>query len=281
MSRPADVFDDIQAHIEASMFIRDNSLNRQDIRDFTFSDVDLRGCKNVLDLGCAYGFFTRGLAGRLHPDAVVEGVDLWPGCEEPYIEACRESGFSGRFRLADKPICKEYPDESFDLVLCSYTLYFFPEAIPEIARVLRPAGFLIAVTHIVPHMQELVAIVRKLISERLGRPVLTLPLEKLFNAFSGANGLQMLSPLFAEIQEKRYENGLLINAFSLPGLIRYLCFKRPLFFSANSMFDNRFITSVIADYLLRLLIRQESLTISKSDMVYICHMPLKNRGGAR
>lgn len=277
----ADIFGDIQAHIEAGRFIRANSLNQQDIRDFTFSGVDLRGCRNVLDLGCAYGFFISGLANRLDPDAVVQGVDLWPGCEEPFIEACRRAGFSGRFHLPIQPIGRQYPDASFDLVLCTYALYFFPEALQEIARLLRPAGLLIAVTHNYPHMQELAAIVRKLMGEHRGGPVGPLPLEKLCRAFSDTNARQLLAPLFAEIEEKRYENALLINAYSLPDLIRYLCFKRPLFFPDEPLFDNRFITKVVASYLRTLLTRQQSLTISKSDTVYICHRPLNTSGPRR
>ena len=88
---PAAIFGDIQAHMESGRFIRDNSLNKQDIRDFTFNDVDLGHCRDILDLGCAYGFFTRGLAGRLHPEAVLNGVDLCRECEEYYILSCRES----------------------------------------------------------------------------------------------------------------------------------------------------------------------------------------------
>jgi SAM-dependent methyltransferase len=272
-SRPADIFFDTEAHIESGRFIRDNSLNRQDIRDFTFSGTDLSNCKDILDLGCAYGFFIRGLAGRLHPDALLNGVDLWQGCEGYYINSCRESGYLGQFCLSDQVFCGRYPDESFDLVLCSYALYFFPEAIPDIARVLSPDGLFITVTHTVPHMHELIDIIKKLIRDQTGHAVRSLPLEKLFDSFSSANGLQLLSPWFREIRENKYENSLLINEASLPRLIDYLCFKRPLFFPENTRFDNRFIRSVVADYLAQLLTQHEPLTISKSDTVYICQTP--------
>lgn len=275
MIRPTDIFVDIDAHIESGRFIRDNSLNTQDIRDFTFNNIDLSGCKNILDLGCAYGFFTRGLKGRLHPDARVLGVDLWEGCREYYINACRESGFVGEFCLSDKMFCKRFPDEKFDFILCSYALYFFPETISEIARVLRPEGFFITVSHTVPHMQELIDSIKKLLIMHFGVPPQTLPLENQFRNFSSANGFQLLVPWFRQISVKQYKNILQINNAALPGLIKYLCFKRPVFFPDNPLFDADFIKTVVADYFREVLVQQEFLTISKNDTVYICKKPVQ------
>jgi len=276
---PADIFVDIQAHMESGRFIRDNSLNKQDIRDFAFNGVDLGNCRDILDLGCAYGFFTRGLAGRLHPDAVLNGVDLCRECEEYYIMSCQESGYEGRFCLSEQAFCERYPDESFDLVLCSYALYFFPEAIPEIARVLRPDGFFVTVTHTGSHMRELIEIFKMLLTKHLGHPVRSLPLENLFAAFSSANGRRLLSPWFRELREKKYENALLIDPASLPGLIRYLCFKTVLFLPEECSLDDRFIRSVVADYLQEMLYRRNQFTISKSDTVYLCQYPVKKQTG--
>jgi len=275
MTPHADIFVDIKAHIASGRFIRDNSSNTHDIRDFTFDSADLGNCRDLLDLGCAYGFFTRGLAGRVHPDANVVGLDLWEGCEDHFVKACRESGFTGEFYLSDEIFCKRFPDDSFDFVLCSYTLYFFPEAIPDIARVLRPGGLFITVTHTVPHMQELVDLIKKLLGKHLGRPVRTLPLEKLFDAFSDVNGHQMLSPWFHKIMEKEYSNTLQVNTAALPNLINYLCFKRPKFIPRDLELDDQFIREDVADYLHDLLTRQEFFTISKNDTVFICQHPRK------
>ena len=277
MTRHADIFVDIPAHIASGRFIQDVSTNKHDIRDFTFSDVDLRGCKNILDLGCSYGFFTRGLAGRLHPDAHVTGVELWPRCEEYFLAACGDSGFSGQFVVSDKVFCKRFADKSFDLVLCSYALYFFPEAIADIARVLRSDGLFVTVTHTVPHMQELVGIFKKLLVKHKGIPVQILPLEKLFAAFSNANGQKMLLPWFQEVREKEYANALRIDEASLPSLINYLCFKRPKFIPGEYKLDEQFIRSDVADNVRELLTRQGALMISKDDTVYICQYPLVER----
>lgn len=278
--KAADIFVDIRAHMESGRFIRDHSVNRQDIRDFTFNDVALHGCRDILDLGCAYGFFTTGLAGRLHPRAVINGVDLCRECREYYIASCRESGYEATYCLSDHIFCERYPDSSFDLILCSYALYFFPQAIPEIARILRPAGFFITVTHALPHMQELIDIFRMLLARHLGHSVHALPLEQLFAAFSSANGRKLLSPWFREIREKKYANSLLIDKAALPDLIRYLCFKSVLFLPEGCGLDDGFIKSVVADYLHDFLSRRPYLSIAKSDTVYICRQPVKRESAA-
>jgi SAM-dependent methyltransferase len=276
MKRYAEIFIDIEAHIESGRFIGNTSTNRNDIRDFTFHDVDLGSCRNILDLGCSYGYFTRGLAGRLHPEAHLVGVDLWEGCAKHFIHACRESGYSGEFVLSGKELCKRFPNKCFDLVLCSYSLYFFPYAIPDIVRILRPDGFFITVTHNVPHMPELVNIVKILLEKRQGYPVRSLPLEELSAGFSSANGLQMLSSWFLVIKEKKYVNSLKITHESLPALINYLCFKRPKFIPHDMKLDEQFIRSDVADHFRDLLTKHDSVTITKDDTAFICRYPQTN-----
>jgi SAM-dependent methyltransferase len=276
MKRYAEIFIDIEGHIQSGRFIRNTSTNRNDIRDFTFHDVDLGSCRNVLDLGCSHGYFTRGLAGRLHPEAHLVGVDLWKGCAKHFIPACRESGYSGEFVLSGKELCKGFPNKCFDLVLCTYSLYFFPYAIPDIARILRPDGFFITVTHNVPHMPELVNIVKILLERRQDNPVGSLPLEELFDEFSSANAVQRLSPWFLVIKEKKYVNSLKITHESLPALINYLYFKKPKFIPPDIKLDEQFIRSDVADHFRELLAKQDSVTITKDDMVFICRYPKTN-----
>lgn len=273
MKRHADIFIDIEAHIESGRFIRRTSTNKNDIRDFTFKDVDLNMCRDILDLGCAYGYFIRGLAERLNPQAHFVGVDLWEGCGEHFINACQETGYSGEFVISTKEFCKKFADNSFDLILCTYTLYFFPYAIPDISRILRPDGIFIAVTHDVPHMPELVNTIKKLLSKRLGTPVKTLPLEELFDAFSNVNGLQMLTPWFGNITERKYPNSLKITDESLPALLNYLCFKGPKFTPHEMKLEEQFMRNDVADYFRSVLAENKSLTITKNDTVFICRYP--------
>lgn len=273
MKRHAEIFIDIEAHIDSGRFIRSTSTNKSDIRDFAFRDVDLSMCRDVLDLGCAYGYFIRRLAGRLNPQAHLVGVDLWESCAKHFSDACLEAGYSGQFVISSKEFCKRFDDKSFDLILCTYSLYFFPFAIPDISRILRPDGLFITVTHDVPHMPELVNIIKKMLKKKRGTPVKALPLEKLFDGFSSANGLQMLTPWFGDITEKKYANTLKITNESLPALINYLCFKRPKFIPREMKLDEQFMRSDVADYIRSLLKESNSITITKNDTVFICRYP--------
>lgn len=273
MAGPADIFVNVEAHIASGRFIRATSTNKSDIRDFTFDSVDISQCRDVLDLGCAHGFFTRGLAGRLHPEAHLVGLDLWPQYEKYFLESCREAGIDGNFQLSGNERIKSFAAESFDLVLCSYALYFFPEAVSDIARILRPNGYFITVTHAVPHMQELVGIMKKLLGERLPRPVETLPLEDLFDAFSGSNGRELLAPWFGRIDKKEYRNSLRITIGDLPDLLNYLCFKGPKFVPAGSGLDEHFVRCEVTAFLRNLLETEGALEITKDDVVFVCRSP--------
>jgi len=125
-------------------------------------------------------------------------------------------------------------------------------------------------------MPELLNIVKKLLEKRQGAPVGALPLEELFNEFSSANGLQMLSSWFRVINEKKYVNSLKITPDSLPALMNYLCFKRSKFIPRGMKLDEQFIRSDVADYFRELLTKQDSVTIEKDDTVFICRYPEQN-----
>jgi len=134
------VFDDVQAHLRIAELIRRFSTNRRDVRRTSLEGLDLKDCRQILDLGCAFGSFTDKLEGRVSPDAVATGVDVIGGYEPLFLAACRRAGIRGRFFSTGTPILETFADRTFDLILCSYALYFFPEAIPEIARLLHPQG---------------------------------------------------------------------------------------------------------------------------------------------
>lgn len=103
----------------------------------------------VLEVGCGWGELATWIA--RDTGAEVIAVDLSPRM----VELARASGIDAR--VAD---VQELPfaDGEFDLVVAAWMLYHVPDidrALAEIARVLRPAGRLVAVTNSTTHLLEL------------------------------------------------------------------------------------------------------------------------------
>jgi ubiquinone/menaquinone biosynthesis C-methylase UbiE len=106
-----------------------------------FDRYGLSGPLRVLDLGCGTGEITRRLAER-YPQADVLGVDIL----EANLERARASGDAGgriRYAVGDA-FALDGADAAFDLVVCrhmSQAVPDFPRVLAEIARVLRPGGW--------------------------------------------------------------------------------------------------------------------------------------------
>ena len=94
-----------------------------------------------LDLGCGTGFSTEVLVAR-QPGICWQGVDCSP---DMLAIARRKTPLTGvSFREAHAEALP-FPDESFDVVVASFSWHWFGPAAPaEVRRVLRPHGWLLA-----------------------------------------------------------------------------------------------------------------------------------------
>ena len=59
------VFDKVQAHRRIAELIRRFSTNRRSVHETALEGLDLRECRQILDLGCAFGLFTDKHRGRI------------------------------------------------------------------------------------------------------------------------------------------------------------------------------------------------------------------------
>jgi ubiquinone/menaquinone biosynthesis C-methylase UbiE len=125
------VFRDVQKHLLIGQLIRRFSTNKDDIRQTALGQIDLSNCRNVLELGCAFGAFTEALKDKLHPAAKITGLDIVPEYKPFFLEACGRAGYAGTFSSSGINQIKKYSAASFDLIICSYALYFFAGMIPE------------------------------------------------------------------------------------------------------------------------------------------------------
>jgi len=136
--RERDVYDSV-AEVFANVWARYTARFAADLIDLMFPH---RG-ESALDLAGGTGAAGLKLAERIGKDGSVTIVDISPGMlrEAEKLAAARGlSNVSTRVMDAEQ---LDFPDASFDLIVCSFGVMFFPNvsgAIREASRVLKPGG---------------------------------------------------------------------------------------------------------------------------------------------
>lgn len=267
------VFRNVQKHRHIEQLIRQFSSNKEDIRLTALNAVNLSGCRRVLELGCAFGAFTESLKGRLHPHASMTGVDMIAEYKPFYLEACERAGYPGQFSAAGVASVKKLPPASFDLIICSYALYFFVDMIPDIARLLGKDGCFITITHDERNMQELIHITRKtLIENHLLENHHLLPIEVILRQFSSENGEELLRPYFSGIQKLDFENTLIFQPWDIYFFVDYYQFKSP-FFLAGTGARQESIVHKLLHKLQDMGANRKAISMWKNDAIFICTNP--------
>ena len=268
-----EVFRNVRNHREMERIIRRCSTNPEDIRRAALSGVDLTSCRNVMELGCAFGSFTVALQGRLHPQARITGLDIIPGYEPFFLEACEKAGYPGRFSSAGVHQIAEGPPGGFDLILCSFALYFFVDILPDIARILKPDGRFIAITHASGNMRELIGAIRNILKRhRIIKPDDILPIEQILKAFSAENGAALLAPHFGGIRQIDFPNTLVFPPQDIGAFVDYYRFKRP-FFLAGTPPCADIIIPELTKQLAGMAARFQKISMCKDDAIFICSQP--------
>ena len=262
------VYRNVQKHRHIEQLIRRFSSNKKDIRHEALNCVDLSNCRRVLELGCAFGAFAEGLRGRLHQDAVIEGLDMIAAYEPFFLAACRRAGYPGKFSASGVESLCGMPTGGYDLILCSYALYFFVEMVPDIARLLKNDGIFITITHDLCNMQELIHITRKTLKEQgLLENNQLLPVELITRRFSSENGEACLEPFFNNIRKVDFHNTLVFQPWDIYFFVDYFQFKSPFFLSGTEALRDNIINLLL--HRLQDMGARQRISMCKDDAFFI------------
>ena len=270
-------YENIEDHISTRQIIRRFSQNKNDIRVLTLQHCDLSHCQNILDVGCGYGFFTEALSNRIAPNAHITGIDvIGSDNKKMFLSTCTQSGYSATFIEDTAHIITTYPDASFDCVIASYSLYFFPHLIKDIARILTNDGIFIALTHSENTLMQITTLFADSIKHILSVNDSSLHIVKLFQAFSAENGFDKLHNYFDYITYIRYPNNLVFKANDIDYCISYIQKKQYLFFKDIATLDNNEYNALINDFYNRLRWHATTYTefiVNKDDAIFIAKNP--------
>jgi len=272
-------YEELLWHKRSRDIILEYALNRSDVREEALRGLDLGGAREVIDLGCGYGFFTEALGGRLHRKARVIGVDVVNHRNrEAFVDTVTCMGYEAAFIQGSADIVADLETARFDLAIASYSLYFFPHLVPEISRILKDTGVFIAVTHSETSLGEIISHVVRSMEEHGIAPAGDLRINKLFKAFSVEGGRQLLEPHFHQVECIPFANALAFPLDRFEACIDYLDTKKHLLL--KEVADHRpEALEAVMDALVRNLFDHArshgKVVVSKDDGIFRCRRPVR------
>ena len=258
--------------------IKAYSTNRNDIRSEAIHGMNLATIRRVVELGCGYGFFIEKLKGLLDVNAHILGIDMVGKNREPFLQSVASIGYEGEFITGNADAIASMDTSSFDCVIASYSLYFFPHLIPEIARVLNDDGVFLSITHSRNTLGEAIKIINECMEEHGILEKGGSAIEKLFSAFPMEDGLDILRPYFGRIERVDYINSMVFPRDRVDDLYFYLRQKKSLIYRNNNMMDPAMyerITRSVEERVAAYAQHSGHFSLNKNDAVFRCYQPLK------
>jgi SAM-dependent methyltransferase len=241
-------YSDLTIHAEVGAIIQRHSENKKDIRRVVRDAIPWKdGIKDILDLGCGYGWFEEVMPSGLD---TIGGIDCLGENESPFLKAARPKAREVFFFKMTLPGQTGLSTARFDLIVSLYSLYFFPGFLPEIARLLRPGGLFLALTHSAAMLEE-------------GQHYFDFKnLRKVIEHFSAENGQCILSPFFKDIRYIDYPNALVFHRGDEEPLAKYIDFKKEFI---EKDVDSR----IVREKMIAELGRKGELKFNKNDRIFL------------
>jgi ubiquinone/menaquinone biosynthesis C-methylase UbiE len=270
----SDVFRNTRGHIESADIIRSYSTNTNDVRELALKGIDFTGKKRFVDLGCGFGFFTEALKNKIQTGSFISGIDCHEEYRKDYLEVCKNIGITGEFHNSGVQIISTFNPSETDIVLSSYSIYFFPEILPLVVNIVNEKGKVIIITHASTHLRELTDTVLRIIHDKGFKHVNLLPHDRLINNFTAERGESILSGYFGKVEKREFKNELVFSETTVEEFLNYFSYKRSFFMPDGLSGDNK-LYHQIEKNLVERFCSKDGCRITKNDAVFICEQPIK------
>lgn len=190
------------------------STNQQGWFPWLFEQCGFQDGYSVLEVGCGNGAIWKENYERIPSNLHIVLSDISEGMlrdtrrEIEQVESEYQSDVSRfQYQVFD---CQKipFPECRFDYVLANHVLFYcenLEQALMEIHRVLKPQGILICSSYGSKHMKEITELVQGFHTQ------ITLSADKLYERFGLENGAQKLASCFNTVEQRRYEDSLLVD----------------------------------------------------------------------
>jgi SAM-dependent methyltransferase len=211
--------------------------------------INLEEVHDILDLGCGYGWFEEALPNGFRS---ILGIDCLEANEQGFLSVAKKVATKPVFRQILLPAPIDVEAESFDLVISAYSLYFFPDVLPEVRRILRPEGAFLIITHSSSMLEE-------------GEEFFDFSnLRQVINNFSAENGEKLLRRYFETIMMVDYTNSLVFTREEKDDLAKYIDFKREFISKDVS-------PAVVKAKMIYELEARGTMRFNKNDRIFVVH----------
>ncbi len=250
-------------HEAISALIRRHSTHLTDVRQATLEPLDFSDEQEILDLGCGFGFLAEEMARRSPSGTRIVGLDACKNNQRTYLHRVRARDCEAEFHQAQLLDKLPFQKSRFRKVMSSYSLYFFPEIVGEVSRVLKPEGTFWCLTHSENSFEG--------IFRATGIDPIGTSLVKLLKEFSTENGVSLLAPHFEVVERTVYRNVLIFYRQDLADFLKYLRFKLPLIDQKFKLDDP--LPPILVEKSMAFLDRYGRITVEKDDSAFYCRRP--------